>query len=107
MSPVTVALAWTPDAVALLSAPVAFACEPWPDEEAVAVPCRTRNSPLVDTAMFCPGALGFADDEDAADDVPDEEDELGSAGLAHATHGDAAIPIPRPNATAKAPNRPM
>src|SRR6185503_10294102 len=80
-------LAWVPSAVAELSAPVAFACEPWPVAEAVAVPCCTRTTPLVATAMFCPGAFGFAEDEEAADDVSDDEDEPESEGLAVATHG--------------------
>jgi len=57
--------------------------------------------------MFCPGAFGFAEDEEAADDVSDDEDEPESEGLAVATHGDAASPTPMPRATANAPMRPI
>ena len=62
------------------------------------MPCVTCVTPLVDTLMFCPGALDFPDDED---------EELESDGLAAATHGIAAIPTPIPSATASAPTRPM
>jgi len=71
------------------------------------VPCCTRTTPLVATAMFCPGAFGFAEDEEAADDVSDDEDKSELDGLAEATHGDAVSPAPIPNATANAPTRPI
>jgi len=89
--------------------------------EAVAVPFCTRTAPFIEMALFCPGALGFADDklgdeDDAESDglfcpgalgFADDEDEPESAGLADAAQGVAASPTPMPSATANAPTRPI
>jgi hypothetical protein len=54
---------------------------------------------LADTLTLLPFSEGLDDDS------VDEESEV--AGLAEATHGVAASPIPIPSATANAPTRPI